>query len=125
MPELIDAKCKLCGNKFRIFERILKYGRGIFCSKKCSMTYNNQHREPAESKTRLRGIAREIYMERNGNPSCSHCGKFPADVHHLNGNIKDNSRENLIPFCRSCHTTYHNIENGKKKTFTANLPLNI
>lgn len=39
---------------------------------------------------------------------CEVCGSDgPVDVHHANGDRSDDSLDNLIPLCRSCHRLTH------------------
>ena len=64
--------------------------------------------------SKIRKKARDIYIEMYGLPTCNHCGSIPADVHHLNEDIHDNSKDNLIALCRSCHMAYHNHVSPKR-----------
>ena len=42
---------------------------------------------------------------------CSICkNESPCDIHHINKNRKDNSLQNLIVVCKSCHKRIHEIE---------------
>jgi 5-methylcytosine-specific restriction endonuclease McrA len=116
--------CEWCGKEFEIETKQLVYAikagekcktKGKFCSISCGSKHSASLRPPAKSSKRLNGIARMIYIERCGIPSCSHCGKVPADVHHLNEDKRDNSKENLIALCRSCHVAYHNSVSPKRK----------
>jgi len=38
---------------------------------------------------------------------CTKCGKRMVFIHHKDGNSKNNSEENLLPLCSSCHTNAH------------------
>jgi 5-methylcytosine-specific restriction endonuclease McrA len=116
--------CKWCGKEFDIETKFLVYAnkenskcktKGQFCSVSCGSKHSASLRPLANSKKRLNGIARMIYIERNGTPACFHCGKVPADVHHLNEDTTDNSKENLLALCRSCHVAYHNSASPKRK----------
>jgi hypothetical protein len=43
-------------------------------------------------------------------------GNIPLEVHHINGNHKDNSEENLTLLCPNCHSltpTYKSLNYGK------------
>lgn len=35
------------------------------------------------------------------------CGKKATDIHHIDGNSKNNDPENLVKLCRSCHIKKH------------------
>lgn len=65
-------------------------------------------------KHRLSAIARQIYIERHGEPICRICGK-KADVHHKDENPENNRDENHDPLCRSCHTAHHNRKHPRRK----------
>ena len=62
---------------------------------------------------RISAIARQIYIERHGEPICRICGK-KADIHHKDENPENNRDENHDPLCRSCHTTHHNRKHPKR-----------
>lgn len=38
---------------------------------------------------------------------CFLCQKKVEEIHHRNGNAKDNRRENLLPLCHKCHGKIH------------------
>lgn len=111
----VDKPCEMCGKKFSALVYDVARGWGRFCSRKCSTANALKHRKPGTSKKRLNAIAREIYIQRNGLPTCNYCGAIPADVHHMNEDRTDNSPENLMALCRSCHTKYHNHVSPKRK----------
>ena len=44
---------------------------------------------------------------------CWHCDEHIAtDVHHVNGNHKDNRPGNLAPYCKRCHNEVHGISDN-------------
>lgn len=45
-----------------------------------------------------------------GDPLCRDCGDLATDVDHDNGNPGDNSPDNLVPRCHSCHSIKTGIE---------------
>lgn len=69
----------------------------------------------AEHNHRLNAIAREIYIRRHGEPACRECRKAPADVHHKDGNRRNNRDDNHLPLCRSCHTALENKLHPRRK----------
>jgi hypothetical protein len=106
--------CVTCGIPFPVLSKYVKRGEGRCCSKSCSAKQARANDSPAVSTASLNAKARLIYIERSGMPSCNHCGTVPADVHHLNENLYDNSPENLAAMCRSCHVAYHNHLSPKR-----------
>ena len=105
----VTAICLWCEKEFDAVKYKVKTGGAKCCSKSCAAKYGNSLRPKAVSRSRLRGIARLIYIERHGVPVCQNCGATPADVHHINEDANDNSDKNHKPLCRSCHTTEHNL----------------
>ena len=67
---------------------------------------------PACAPRRLRGRRwREIraYVIVAYNHCCGRCGarNVPLDVHHRDGELRNNSPGNLIPLCVRCHHRQH------------------
>lgn len=48
----------------------------------------------------------------NGKTKCSHCNKVAKLLHHKDKNTNNNTYNNLMPLCKSCHTILHNKERG-------------
>jgi hypothetical protein len=106
-----DKVCQCCGNKF-IFEGRLKtkaYDRAVFCSRSCA---NNRQavwdsrisNGDSDGKwVRYRAIAFKYHGEQ-----CVVC-KFDkvVEVHHLDHNRSNNSKENLVPLCPNHHQMIH------------------
>ncbi len=108
MSRFIARNCEVCGNEFFTQNKEINRGGGRFCSHSCSSTHIHIDNPRSQGNKRLNAIARQIYIDRNGPPICENCGASPADVHHKNEDRRDNSRENQLALCRSCHTTHHN-----------------
>ena len=46
---------------------------------------------------------------KNNNPACVRCGSNKLiELHHVDGDRKNNTTINLIVLCKSCHTKEHN-----------------
>ncbi len=45
-------------------------------------------------------------------PNCKDCGSPAQEVHHIDGNVKNMSRDNLISLCTSCHSRRTALETG-------------
>ena len=117
MESCIKKSCELCGKLFNASVREINRGNGKYCSCKCSARHANSMRYPVPglSRSATRRRAREAYFQYFGLPSCQHCGKFPADVHHADEDPTNNSKDNLLCLCRSCHIAYHNHVSPKRK----------
>jgi DNA-binding NtrC family response regulator len=73
-----------------------------YCSKECADKY-------AVSLRRYGGKHYEV-LERD-NFTCKICGSMTdIVVHHRDHNIENNKMDNLISWCRPCHTSYHQNE---------------
>ena len=65
------------------------------------------------------------YMFEKHDCKCEKCGwgeknlmtnKVPLEIHHINGDCKDNREENLQLLCPNCHSLTENYGNLNKKT---------
>ena len=108
-----------------------------YCNNKCQKEYEykqyiNKWKEGEE--LGIRGeyqISMHIkkYLLKKYNNKCTKCGWseknlftniIPLEVEHIDGNYKNNSEENLILLCPSCHSltaTYKgaNVKNGGRR----------
>ena len=114
MPRKKDPikNCMHCGA--RLERKFFSNGRledmGVFmrrkyCAKKCNIEAQKlkPHKKNPQWMT-------AHYHARNKKPQsdCEACGASKkTDVHHLNLNWRDNSQENLVRLCRSCHIKIH------------------
>lgn len=113
----ISVICPWCKQPFEATVRAVEHGKK-YCSLSCAAKYRNTLKiiTPSESPKRLNAIARETWIKRHKqDPECSICGVMPADIHHDDGNRKNNSDENLIPLCRSHHTALENRRNPRRR----------
>lgn len=78
---------------------------------------------------RANAVARQLWIERHGSdPVCVKCGRS-ADIHHIDGNKRNNAESNHMPLCRSHHISLENrlrcwVTNGAqaKKVMAVELP---
>ena len=104
VKELPQKTCEFCGkifNRKRFGKRLedaTRYRKRKFCSRSCANSKKNPNH-----RTTFGLRARPF---RKG--ACEICGsKENLDAHHLNGNIKDNRKENIRTLCHSCHMKLH------------------
>lgn len=108
------AKCYNCGKDFKTLKsRVLHSKSGLFfCSRECkdfaqSIEGGCEAIRPIEYKT---GIT--YYREKaikNKPMECEECGIKESDileVHHKDGNRKNNNLSNLIILCPNCHARH-------------------
>ena len=123
-----DKKCKNCGKP-------LSNKRSVFCSNKCQNDFNfkeyikkwkNGETDGLKGEYSVSNHIRRYLYEKN-NGKCENCGwgevnpyteRVPLEIHHIDGNYKNNTEENLQLLCPNCHSlteTYksHN-KNGRK-----------
>lgn len=99
--------CPVCGKHFkrnRFGKRLEDYTRfqqRIYCSKSCSA--NRRKNDPNRERSSFHYLARKHLRT-----CCAICGSIEnLDVHHLDGNIKNNSTDNLETLCHHCHMKLH------------------
>ena len=129
-------QCLVCGKDFKTYPSKILLGRGKYCSKECCLSITNINNSKKRHQFKLgerhkwqkhisvnwagyieiyspnhpfrtkRGYVKEhrlIMEEKIGR----HLTK-DEDVHHINGNKKDNNIENLELIMHSEHTRIHN-----------------
>ena len=118
----LDRKCEFCG-------KITKNSR--FCSYKCNTDFWRMERNSKIEENCLVGerSLRKYLMDKYNN-KCSKCGwgeKNPVsntvclDIHHIDGNAKNNVLLNVDILCPNCHSltpTYKSVGSGNRKVST-------
>lgn len=123
--------CLYCGKEFGS----PKYKNKLFCSQKCQSEYIHQEyikRWLNGEETGLSGeynISRHVrrYLLEKNQYSCEICGwseknKFtntiPLEIHHIDGDYKNNKESNLQVLCPNCHSLTETFKghnsNGRK-----------
>jgi hypothetical protein len=76
-----------------------------FCSKKCRILIKSLPRK----KTNKRASNQHAQYILRSVKECEGCGKINTllDVHHIDGNDFNNTINNIIKLCRSCHSKQH------------------
>ena len=118
---MIERICENCGKTFKVWECIIKNGKGRFCSKSCSQTGKNNTSWKGGIRKNMNGY---IYIYSPHHPYSSkdnyvaehrlvmekYLGRFlkPKELtHHINGITYDNRIENLELINRSLHASLH------------------
>lgn len=108
--------CLKCGKQFqrrRFGDRLEDYTRfnnRRFCSKSCNL------RAEAESRSAFHSEARKY-----AGSYCVLCGETNSlDVHHNDGNIRNNIPDNLTTLCHPCHMKLHWNQNDFRERAISN-----
>lgn len=124
------GKCKVCGEPLESYER-------SFCSMKCFNTSRLSEKvrewkdgtwDGSEGKGGCLSATIRKYLLNKANNKCSSCGwgetnKYtglvPLQIHHVDGNFKNNKEDNLQVLCPNCHSLTNNF-GARQKAFTGN-----
>jgi len=115
-----QLRCEYCSKDiYRTPSEIKKSVSGkLFCSRKCHCTWENMHNRTANRSPHWTGgehVYRLILRRSNRKVICQRCGLIDErvlEVHHKDGNRRNNDLNNLVWLCRNCHCLVH-IENKK------------
>jgi predicted RNA-binding Zn-ribbon protein involved in translation (DUF1610 family) len=117
--------CKNCG------KNIIKKNAKNFCSQECWRFYITNEKitkwifgewDGSTKNGELSSIIRNYLLKEN-NYSCENCGwnkihqktkTSPLGIHHIDGNYKNNKRENLQVLCPNCHSLTDNYGSRNK-----------
>lgn len=102
----IEIQCETCGRKILKYNSEIKNNKHNFCSQKCYLkssipTENILKRDNITHESRHYAFyfARKLYGD-----NCMNCGSEKnINVHHKDGNRRNNNPDNLRILCSSCH----------------------
>ncbi len=129
--------CIVCGKKYKTKPCWLKRHRTKYCSKKCQYIGIRERYSLSGGSNWQGGKSFEPYssefnkelkekIRKRDNYTCQRCGKIEKelkgihkhlDIHHKNFNKKDSKPENLISYCKRCHTTINRKNLNSKGTY--------
>jgi hypothetical protein len=103
--------CEECGKQLERkrlpngdLEYLIHFNRRKFCDQVCMGRNFDRRHSPETGWSAAHSAARSLVAP----GPCSRCGKPQAtDVHHKDGNWRNNSPTNLERICRSCHSREH------------------
>lgn len=110
----MECKCFNCGSPVIRKPSDIKRSKtgNVYCSKSCSNSKNNSLFRQGENNPNFRtGIS--FYRKKkllNNNNKCEACGiekEIVLQVHHIDGNRKNNNDSNLQILCANCHLIIH------------------
>lgn len=97
-----ERACRCCGSLFYARVREVKKGYGIYCSDKCRRQYQTEH-SPIYARRQGKYVHRMVAAKKLGREL------LPGEeVHHLDGNKRNNIPENLIVI--PSHTEHMKLE---------------
>ena len=105
----------------------------IKCQKQCGFKNKINHwKSGLDNGYNTNGTVRDYikrYLTEKAEHKCSECGwnkinpnsnKCPLEIHHIDGNYKNNIESNLQVLCPNCHSltdTYKNMNKGNGRKF--------
>jgi len=117
-----NVKCFICEKEIYKSLKDLKNSKSknYFCSKKCSLLWNNSLHFGDNSVNWKGGrFSYKKIIERTGLPKiCFLCEKDDIkilSVHHLDQNRSNNDIKNLVWLCQNCHFLIHHYSREKQK----------
>lgn len=116
--------CLYCGN-------IIKGNAKKYCSNKCQSKQKYQDYINKQKNGKVSGISGKNgtskfikrYLINEYGEKCMLCGqnkkntftnKIPIELHHIDGNFKNNVKDNLQLLCPCCHSLTSTYKNGNK-----------
>ena len=101
----MKSNCKACGKEFSYLP---SQAQGLYCSHKCQNYYQRQ--KNVEAGTASKGTVRHYLIERNIYEcvECENKGEWRGKslilhLDHIDGNLNNNTLENLRWLCPNCH----------------------
>lgn len=118
--------CKYCGKVFAKYPG----STGLFCSEECAVKYKKEQRIKEWKEGHIDGtngyscstFVRNYLLQKH-NYKCEKCGwsevnpytnKIPLQIHHIDGDSKNNIESNLQVLCPNCHSLTKNFGSRNK-----------
>ena len=120
----IEKYCEYCGKKLERrfypncnkFEDMACFKRRKYCDRVCMRKAFTHIGETTSNWSNTHYSARRINNLFLHKDKCELCGKTgKLDIHHIDENPNNNSLDNLMCLCRSCHMKIHRNESFKKE----------
>lgn len=102
MSRKLNLNCEVCGIRIEKYSRDIRRNKLFYCSREC---YNFRRKQDL---TRLKRTTK-YYDQLLSNAICE-CGeksKYLLQIHHIDGNNKNNLPDNLEIVCANCHVKRH------------------
>lgn len=123
-----EKYCEICGKRMErrprkcrdsiTYETVGEFEKRRFCSNACSSKFKSMQalKTPAPTAKQSRVRARNSVPK----SACAICGKEGyTEVHHVDKNPMNNSPDNLVRLCKSCHAKQHR---ERKRCIICGLP---
>ncbi len=103
----VPKTCEACKKEFSVSNSASLDGRGRFCSKECYVIFCVK--ENSSSYEHGHGWFKKMSRNTRSN-QCEICEKIgKTEIHHIDGNDRNNEFINFITVCRSCHMRIHHL----------------
>jgi len=116
------VKCFICGKEiYRSLEDLKNSkSQNYFCSRKCSLSWNNTLHIGADSVNWKGGrfCYKNILSRAGVEKKCVLCGENNSKLlsaHHIDQNRSNNTVKNLVWLCQNCHFLVHHYELEKQR----------
>jgi len=98
----VEDTCDYCGKNFRQYKKSYQKSKQHFCTSECYWNFIKVDK-------RFGNVYRRIALTNIKEPKCEICGWSNGiddclDIHHIDENRKNNTKENLIILCPNCHS---------------------
>lgn len=111
-----EKYCLFCGKKLERRQYTKKkedlgcFLKRKYCDRLCMRkAFVNQEYSLSSNRTSRESAIKIVFLIESREKRCEICGSTKnIDVHHKDGNCHNNSSDNLMVVCRSCHLKLHN-----------------
>lgn len=116
----VEKYCQYCGKQLErkryngVLEDFTAFKKRKYCSRECMRKAFLKTGENNQTWSNAHTTARKINKLILHKDKCEQCGSTKnLDIHHKDGNWKNNNLDNLICLCRSCHIKYERNKTAK------------